>query len=324
MGIDYSRVSGQLDPAAFAAAMERIAMGIAVTAPSGRIDHANAWLCRLLGLTAAELSGLHLAQFRLRDTMRLRMEIRRAGLAGDTWQDEIELYAGGGLARPMLESVYPLHDAAGRVVQVLHFFHDAAALRYAGRLARRAFHDPLTGLPNRHLLTDRIQSLIAVAQLCRRALVAVLYLDVENLQRVNERLGRETGDELLREIALRIERALRKSDTIARVGGDEFAILLGEAASAHLAVRTAEKVLRACTGWYEHGNAQHSVTFRVGVAVYPRDGLTPEALVHSAEAAMYAAKAARRDAFPEGEPCSGNRYCLGRGDRWPGARVSDL
>ena len=308
MAIDYPKVSGHVE--AIAAALERIAMGIAVTRSSGRLDYVNAWLSRLLGLTAAELVGLDLAQFRSGETMRLRMDIRRAVLVGDTWQGEIELAVAQGLTHPLIESVFPLHDDAGRVAAVIHFFHDVGALRQAGKLTRSASRDRLTGLPNGHLFADLIQARIALAERSSGGL-AVLYLDIEDLQSVNARLGRDAGDELVRQIARRLKRALRKSDTIARIGGDEFAVLIGEAGTAQLADLAAQKLLRGCTGWYEHAGDRHPVTFSAGVAVYPRDGYSAAPLVYGAAAAMYAAKAARRSAGAGTGSCTGSGYSIG-------------
>ena len=308
MGIDSPKRPGQLK--AIAAALEGIAMGIAVTRSSGRLDYANAWLARRLGLTAAELVGLDLAQFRAGETVRLRMDIRRAVLVGDTWQGEIELAAAQGITHPLIESVFPLHDEAKRVAAVIHFFHDVGALRHAGKLARSALRDPLTRLPNGNLFANVIDARIAMAERSSGGL-AVLYLDIDELQSVNARLGRDAGDELLRQIARRIEHTVRESDTIARIGGDEFAVLLGEAASAELADVAAQKLLRACTGWYEHAGDRHAVTFSAGLAIYPRDGHSAAPLVYGAAAAMYAAKAARRKAHAGTAPTTGSKYAIG-------------
>ncbi len=184
----------------------------------------------------------------------------------------------------MIESVFPLHDEAGRVTTVIHFFHDVGALRHAGKLARSALRDQLTSLPNSHLFSDLIRARIAVAERSSGGL-AVLYLDVEDLQSVNARLGRDAGD--------------------------EFAVLLGEVASAELADVAAQKLLRACTGWYEHAGDRHPVTFSAGMAVYPRDGHSAAPLVYGAAAAMYAAKAARRNAHAVREACTGSQYPIG-------------
>lgn len=304
-----------LDARALALAAERIALGVALTGAAGRIVYTNAWLCEVLGLTAAELSGLDLGQFRAGPSLGVRMEIRRTTLAGETWHGEVGLSTGSGKARPVLESVYPLLDGAGRVERVLHFFHDISVLARSGRLGRLAFHDPLTNLPNRGLLTDRLQGNITAAQRSRGGF-AVLYVDIEHLKRVNDTLGSSAGDELLCEIVVRMQRTLRASDTIARLAGDEFGLLLQGAATAELASGVADKLLRASTGWYEHGERNEAVTFSAGMALYPRDGATPEALMLSAEAAMYSAKAARRASCPAAAAIIGTRYSIGaRRDR---------
>lgn len=304
-----------LDPQALARAVERVALGLAVTEAAGRIVYTNVWLRAVLGLTAAELRGLDLAQFRAGSSSGVRVEIRRTALAGDTWHGEVDLSTGTGKARPVLESVCPLLDAAGRVEHVLHVFHDISMLRRSERLTRLAFHDPLTNLPNRSLLIDRLHASIAAGHRSRRGF-AVLYIDIEHLKRVNDTLSCDAGDALLREIAARMRRTLRAGDTVARLGGDEFALLLDRAATAELASGVADKLLRACTGWYERGERREAVTFSAGMAVYPRDGATPDALIRSAEAAMYCAKAARRTSGAGAAPLVGTRYSIGaRRDR---------
>lgn len=294
----------------FATAFEHIALGVAHTHATGRIGYANPFLCRLLDSTGPELYGLDIAQFRAGDSAGLRMEIRRAILAGDTWQGEVELSAPEGRGRAMLESVYPVHDDAHRVESVFHFFHDVSALRYAERLSNFAFRDRVTGLPNRNLFVDRVQAAIQQARR-KRGGFAVLYADIENFKRVNDALGRDAGDELLRLIVVRMERALRESDTLARVGADELAVIIGDVANADAAAVTAEKLVRACTGWYQCGAAQHGVTFTAGMALYPRDGGTADALLQSAEGAMYCAKAEQRSSYPAAASRVGSRYPIG-------------
>ncbi|MDB5903477.1 MAG: hypothetical protein JWM26_2355 [Betaproteobacteria bacterium] len=289
---------------ALGAALEAMRIGVAATR-AGRIDYANRHLCRLLGLTAEELSGLDLAQFRLGAPARLRVDIRSAIDAGDTWQGEVALETRQG-ARHMLESCYPQQDAGGGVVRVLHFFHELSVLRSAHTLSRHVLRDRVTGLPNRGLLDEALLTHIAAARRERNVL-AVLYTDVEQFNCVNLVLDRDAGDALLRMIAERMRQSLRQSDTVARVGGDEFAVIMPRVADPTTVVM-AEKLRRACSGWYEAQGKQHSVHVSVGSSVYPADGETVEELLRAAEASMYRIKAAGRQIYGLLAPCVGVRY----------------
>ena len=107
--------------------LERIPAGVAMSGPDGRIVYANPWLCSVLGLTAEELTGIDIAYFRTGPAARLRVEIRRMLQSGAPWHAEIALQTRAPEARPVHEWCYPLHDAAGRMSHVVHFFHDLAA-----------------------------------------------------------------------------------------------------------------------------------------------------------------------------------------------------
>jgi diguanylate cyclase (GGDEF)-like protein/PAS domain S-box-containing protein len=291
---------------ALGAALEAMPIGIAATR-SGKIDYANRHLCRVLGLTAEELSGLDIAQFRSGAPARLRVEIRSAVEAGDTWQGETALETRDG-PRHMLESCYPEQGPGGGVVRVLHFFHELSVLQTAGTLSRHVLRDRVTGLPSRGLFDEALRAHIAAA-LRERTVLAVLYTDVEQFNCVNLVLDRDAGDALLRLIAERIRLSLRQSDVLARVGGDEFAIIVPRVTDP-ATITMAEKLRRACSGWYEAHGKQHSVRLSVGTSVYPADGDTVEELLRTAEASMYRIKAAGRQLYPLLAPGVGTRYAL--------------
>ena len=171
------------------------------------------------------------------------------------------------------------------------------------QIEHRAFHDALTGLPNRSLFDDRLE--IALAR-CRRdgGKLAVLFLDLDRFKSINDTLGHEAGDRLLRAVADRLRDCVREEDTIARVGGDEFVLLAAGVGDAD-ARTLAEKVLRSITSepFLIPGASLH-VTASIGVSMYPEHGTDPGRLVRSADDAMYAVKAAGRNAcgiaVPEG------------------------
>jgi diguanylate cyclase (GGDEF)-like protein/PAS domain S-box-containing protein len=168
-------------------------------------------------------------------------------------------------------------------------------------IRHRALHDPLTGLPNRVLFMDRLQQ--AIERLRRRATpAAVLFLDLDRFKLVNESLGHEVGDELLAAAAPRLKQALRSSDTVARFGADEFAILLEEIADEHDAVEMAQRVAGMFTRPFVLAGTEHFVSTSIGIAL-AAGGERAEDLVRDADAAMHRAKErgrARYELFDEG------------------------
>ena len=163
-------------------------------------------------------------------------------------------------------------------------------------IRRMAYHDPLTGLPNRKLFSDRLA--IALAQAMRNQNdVAVIMLDLDNFKDVNDTLGHDTGDVLLKAVTKRLSEALRKSDTVARFGGDEFALIFPDLKEEDDASRVAKKIVERFRKPFFINAHQLIVTTSIGIAVYPRDGTDEVALLKNADIAMYQAKQAGRDRY---------------------------
>jgi len=159
-----------------------------------------------------------------------------------------------------------------------------------------AHFDSVTGLPNRNLLHDRIAQALLQAQRATES-VAIMFLDLDRFKNINDTLGHQVGDALLRQVAVRLSMTLRTSDTLARLGGDEFVLVLPGIASPKSVEGVAEKlisVLQAPLTVEEH--ALH-ITTSVGICIYPQDGLDTESLLRNADTAMYQAKAAGRNTF---------------------------
>jgi len=183
----------------------------------------------------------------------------------------------------------PEHDEDGRCGFALLASRDITHRKVVEReLTRRSLHDPLTELPNRLLLEDRLMH--AAARLGRGGpIVAVLSADVDRFKDVNDAHGREAGDEVLLQIARRLSGAVRSVDTVARVGGDHFVILLEGATDEGDVLAAAERVARSVAPPMTLEDGEVSVTISIGIAT-AREPTDPETLLHDADAAMYRAK----------------------------------
>ena len=156
-------------------------------------------------------------------------------------------------------------------------------------LERQARIDPLTHLANRHMLTERLWQALDYVHKTQR-IAAVLILDLDRFKTVNDSLGHSQGDELLKEVAARLMQSVREGDTVARLGGDEFVVLLTDMSDVADVQAVAQKILAALARPVELGPQMLSITTSLGIAVCPKDGDTPDALLQYADTAMYRAK----------------------------------
>jgi len=189
---------------------------------------------------------------------------------------------------------YLMKDNLARLVPAVERELREADERRARRVAEetvwhQAYHDALTGLPNRWLLVDRLTQAIAYARR-EGARVALLFLDLDRFKLVNETLGHTVGDELLRLVADRLLEGLREGDTLARPGGDEFAVVLAGLEAPERAAEVAEDLVRRLDAPLRVQGRDFHLAATVGVALFPEHGHDPETLLKNAEAAMYAAK----------------------------------
>ncbi len=185
----------------------------------------------------------------------------------------------------------------GDIVEYQGIIRDISATRKTEETIRRlAYHDALTRLPNRVLFNDRLR--VAMARASReKKRVAVMMLDLDKFKSVNDELGHKVGDALLKTVARRLGRVLRKSDTVARMGGDEFLIILPDIVDESDATIVAIKILEAFGFPFELDKSPLSVTTSIGIAIYPRDGRDIETIVKNADIAMYYAKGNGRNKF---------------------------
>jgi diguanylate cyclase (GGDEF)-like protein/PAS domain S-box-containing protein len=168
-------------------------------------------------------------------------------------------------------------------------------------IAFQAFHDLLTGLPNRSLFMDRLE--LAITQAKRRnQRVGVMFLDIDRFKLINDTYGHQEGDLLLKEFANRVRTCLRSGDTLARQGGDEFTVLLPDITSTEDIAGIARKMLIELKPPFSAGRHEFTVTASIGSAIYPEDGEHSEELIHSADIAMYQIKGQGKNGFLEFQP----------------------
>lgn len=197
------------------------------------------------------------------------------------------------LSRGMLIS----RDAAGKPLRMIGTFTDISSRKAAEALIRQqAYYDTLTGLPNRRMLRDRLEQEIKRSKRDQQEL-AILFIDLDHFKEVNDTLGHDRGDLLLVEAGRRIQTCVRASDTVARMGGDEFTVILAELPSSSHLETLLQKMLRSLGDVFQLGTEQVFVSASIGITMYPTDATEIEDLLKNADQALYVAKGAGRNRF---------------------------
>jgi diguanylate cyclase (GGDEF)-like protein len=191
----------------------------------------------------------------------------------------------------------PLHDQSGNIIGAIESIRDITENKRAEeKIQQMAYHDTLTDLPNRKLFSDRLS--IALAQAKRnQKKVGVAMLDLDKFKDVNDILGHDVGDFLLKATAERLSAALRKGDTVARFGGDEFVLILPDLKGREDVIQVAQKIVDSFRKLFLIDTHQLIVTTSIGIAVYPYDGTDEAILLKNADKAMYQAKQTGRDRY---------------------------
>lgn len=277
-----------------AAVFENSLEGIIITDRDGTILAANPAVAKSTGYDVHELIGRNPRIFNSRRQKKdfyssMWEEITSTG----QWKGEIWNRRKDGGNYPEWLSISAIRDERGQVVNYIGIFIDISRQKDVERhLDFLSHHDPLTRLPNRILFTDRLLVAITKAKLNRQSL-SVLYIDIDYFKYINDTFGHNEGDNLLLAVAQRLQGCLREEDTLSRMGGDEFAVLLQDL-NVEGAELVARKIIEAMEMSFSLGSHKLYVTVSIGASVYPGDGDKPAALLKNSDTAMCRAKSQGR------------------------------
>jgi len=259
-----------------------------------RLQFANATFERWTGVSAADAKGRKLADVLGQDAAAERRPKLLRALAGETVSFEA-MFEAMGQRRDTYITYLPDRRPDGSVSGVYALINDISALKEVERrLDRLASSDPLTGLINRREFELRLSDAMARTRRSRSEM-ALLFMDIDHFKQINDRFGHAGGDAVLKHLADAMSASVRQSDTVARLAGDEFVVIVEGLRSADEAGRIAQKILASVARPVEldEGRA-HSTSVSIGIAMYPGDATTATRLLANADQALYDAKAAGR------------------------------
>lgn len=280
-------------------AVEQSPASVVITDLEGRIEYVNPKFTEVSGYSQEEVIGEHTrilgnghmgADYY--DSMWKRLN------EGEVWKGEFCNKRKNGTAYWESAVIAPIHGEDGKTTHFLAVKEDISERKaFEQKLMEQATHDQLTGLPNRFLAFDRLQQLLQYAERHHQR-IAVIYIDLDNFKTVNDSMGHIVGDQLLVQVANRIQQQLRSEDTLARLGGDEFLALVANLDHSTRDLRqVVNRLLSALQTHFTLDNREINITSSLGIALYPDDGNDVVSLMSNADMAMYDAKHAGRNTF---------------------------
>lgn len=275
--------------------------------PDGALTFVNEAYCRYFGKKPEELIGHTFMPFVSdKDQKIVRKQLTSLSPENPVVTYEYRVVAPNEEIRWQQQSDRAIFDEQGRIIEFQSVGRDVTErVQMEQQLVYMATHDALTGLPNRLMFNDRLTLELAHAQRNRQKL-AVMLLDLDHFKNVNDTLGHSVGDQLLQVVGERLTSLLRKSDTVARMGGDEFMLLFPEMAQMEDAARIAQKILEIFRKPFVFEGHELHISTSIGIALCPDDGEDIDTLVKNADIAMYRAKEQGRNSY---------QCCSGKGGR---------
>jgi diguanylate cyclase (GGDEF)-like protein/PAS domain S-box-containing protein len=276
----------------FASTMELAAIGIAHVADDGRLLYVNPQLCKMLQYAEHELTGMTVQQISHPDDVDVTNDLRNQVRAGtiDSYKTEKRYLRKDGSPVWVGLTIAAKRDRDGRHVADISIIEDISVRKSAeDRVHYLATHDGLTGLPNRAMFGEILKLGVESAKRHGRQL-AVLFIDLDRFKIINDSLGHEAGDVLLREIASRLRQCLRASDLVARLSGDEFVVLMQDVSDVSQVATVARSINSALMKPAVIFGQECRVTASIGICVHPAEGQDDQAVLKNADMAMYFAK----------------------------------
>jgi diguanylate cyclase (GGDEF)-like protein/PAS domain S-box-containing protein len=281
---------------------------VMITDTSGIIQSVNPSFCKLTGYSAEEAigqtptllsSGKHDGTFYQQMWQRLQQQ--------GYWQGEIWNKRKNGELYPEWLSISAVRGDCGTVNQYAAIFSDITERKKREqKIHELAYFDELTGLANRRLYQDRLEQALANAKRHNHQL-AVLFLDLDLFKRINDTLGHQAGDDALRQVARRLQKASRTGESVARLGGDEFTVLVPECNGIEEIEKLAQRIVAQFELPFQIQHKELVLTTSVGISIYPQHGSTASELLKFADAAMYQAKESGRNKYSFYTSCVGQR-----------------
>ena len=278
--------------------IEHSASAVLITDLHGTIEYVNKKFTQLTGYSPEEAIGRNPRILKSDATPREVFDnLWRTILAGQEWRGELLNRRRTGEVYWSIASISPLHNEQGEITHFIANVEDINERKNAeATIERLAYFDPLTDLPNRRMLQDRLD--MALKRSRRQATgAALLYLDLDSFKHINDSLGHPAGDKLLREMASRFTQTLRDDDVVCRLGGDEFAVILHDIRHDQDVVPITQKLLDIAAEPLQLEGREVAVTSSIGIALYPKDGTDAKVLGKHADIALYHAKAEGKNTF---------------------------
>lgn len=272
-------------------AVNQSASSIVITDATGLIKYVNPACIKKTGYLQEDLIGQNPRVFRSGETSQEEYTaLWKALSAGNTWRGEFHNRKKNGELFWEISSIAPVKMKNGKITHYVAVKEDITDLKNAEeRILHLANHDELTTLPTRRLSIDRLEKSLANAKR-NKTIVAVLFIDIDGFKTVNDTLGHDAGDHILKETATRLCSCVREVDTVARVGGDEFLVVLTNMPDKNSIIPTLEKLIKAVTTPYKFEDNDINIGASIGVALYPEHGESPQKLINLADQAMYEIK----------------------------------
>ncbi|WP_242390567.1 sensor domain-containing protein [Pararhodospirillum photometricum] len=301
-------------------AVEQSSASVVITDAQGQIEYVNPAFCQITGYTPEEVLGRTPAMLKSgRVPAEIYRDMWQTIASGREWRGEFHNRRKDGTLYWERATISPIKNEEGKITHFVAVKDDITQKKeIEEELFHRANYDPLTGLPNRQLLLDRLNTALAVARRESHR-VAVMFMDLDRFKQVNDTLGHNAGDVLLKQAASRLSAVLRPQDTLGRLGGDEFLVVAPGLHKPSEATVVAGRLLEVARQPFTVDGRDIYVSASIGICLGPGDGTSPQILMRNADAAMYLAKENGRDGFhfftPEVESASRRRMMIETGLR---------